>query len=42
MNNKILTYSDVFDKKYNSPTERLINLAKAKENLPLAMVGQLM
>ena len=32
MNNKILTYSDVFNKKYNSPTERLIDLAKTKEN----------
>ena len=32
MNNKILTYSEVFDKKYKSPTDRLVELANTKEN----------
>ena len=32
MNNKIFKYDEVFDKKYNSVTERLESLAKVKEN----------
>ena len=32
MNNKILKYCEVFDKKYSSVTERLESLAKTKGN----------
>ena len=32
MNNKILAYSEVFDKKYKSSTDRLIELANTEEN----------
>ena len=32
MNSKIFKYDEVFDKKYDSVTERLENLAKVEEN----------